>query len=157
MFSKASRTSEPLEVEGRGPSGKAKDRDSAPSIVSSGLRITGDLVSDSDVQIDGIVEGNVSSRSVAIGESGAIIGKVAAERLHVAGSITGEIRASIVDLTCTARVAGDLHHDTLSIEAGALLEGLCRRIKEVSSARAETPRSETPVNLVVNEGEPSAS
>lgn len=157
MFSKVSRTSEPLEAEGRGQAGKAKGRDSAPSIISSGLRITGDLVSDSDVQIDGIVEGNVSSRSVAIGESGAIIGKVSAERVHVAGSITGEIRASIIDLTRTARVAGDVHHDTLSIEAGALLEGLCRRNKEASSAPAKTPRGEPPVNLVVGEGGPSAS
>ena len=73
---------------------------------------------------------------------------VNAEQVRVCGSVTGCIRAHEVVLTASARVVGDVHHDVLSMEAGALLEGHCRH-REAAAAHpgASTMSSNEPVRL----------
>lgn len=107
-----------------------------PSLISQFLSVTGDLASDGDVQVDGVVDGNVKTASLTIGESGSIKGAVTAENVQVAGTLDGQIRARMVTLTRTARVRGDIWHESLAIEAGAQFEGTCRRLDE-AGARAE--------------------
>jgi cytoskeletal protein CcmA (bactofilin family) len=111
MFSKASGQGKP----GSGPAniGSGVDgarptpRSASPSIISSDLKILGDLISAGDLQVDGIVEGDIQSRSLTIGE-GAVV------------------KASTVTLDRTAKVVGDIIHQILAIEPGAFLEGHVR-------------------------------
>lgn len=98
-----------------------------PSIVSANLRISGNLTSEGDVQVEGTIEGDVRSRSLNIGEGGAVNGEIRADQVTVSGSVTGKMTARTVNLTRTARVNGDIVHETLSIEAGARFEGTCKR------------------------------
>lgn len=126
----------------------------APSIVGTGLRIVGDLKSDADLQIDGAVEGDVISDALTVGESGTVRGKVSARRLHVAGTIVGEIRASEVLLAKTARVTGDILHHSLAIDPGARLDGHCRRLEDAGADPAG--RAVSTVSLVVKKGGDSA-
>lgn len=127
-------------------SSAAKAVQAPPSLISEDLRIEGDLIGDGDIQIDGKVQGDVRSRTLAVGERGAIIGAVYAETVLIRGSITGQIEAQLVTLTKTARVAGDVLHESLKIEPGAHLEGHCCRLNRPSSEGDGT------INLVVNEG-----
>jgi hypothetical protein len=46
-------------------------KDRVPSIISASLRIVGDLVSEGDVQVDGIIEGDVNARSLTVSEGAA--------------------------------------------------------------------------------------
>lgn len=101
---------------------------SMPSIVSANLRITGDLVSDGDIQVEGAVEGNIKSRMLTIGESGSVKGEVVADQITVAGVVVGKIRAGSVTLAHSADVTGDISHESLGIEAGARFEGNCKQI-----------------------------
>lgn len=105
---------------------------SIPSIISANLHISGDLVSNGDLQIDGVVEGNVRSLTLTVGETARITGDVDAESVHVRGSVTGQINARAVTLMKTAHVIGDVMHETLAIDAGAYLEGSCRHIQATS-------------------------
>ncbi len=97
-----------------------------PSILSADLKVVGDVTSEGEVHIDGDVVANI----VLIGETGAINGDVRAEPITVHGAINGQIKARNVSLAKTARVAGDILHENLSIERGAFLEGHCKRISE---------------------------
>jgi len=105
------------------PSLKPKARSSMPSIVSPGLQITGNMVSDGDMQIEGSVEGDVRSRVLTVGETGAINGKVEADQAFISGTVTGQITARSLTLAKSARVSGDIAHETIAIEAGAMVEG----------------------------------
>lgn len=98
----------------------------APSIVSANLRVTGDLESEGDIQIDGHVEGDVRSNSVTVGEHAMVCGAIISQRVHVAGTVKGQINGKTVELARTAKVTGDIVHESLAIEAGAFIQGLCR-------------------------------
>ncbi|MHA1107759.1 MAG: bactofilin family protein [Alphaproteobacteria bacterium] len=122
-----------------------KKRPAAPTIVSSDLRIDGNITSSGEIQVDGVVNGDVKCAKISIGENGSVKGAVTAERALVRGKVTGQIKSRVVTLTRSSRVTGDVLHETLAIEPGARLEGNCRRMDE----------AETSINLVVRNGKPA--
>jgi cytoskeletal protein CcmA (bactofilin family) len=132
MFSKASSSAKTggnsINVGGgSGPeTTRATPRSSAPSIISSDLKILGDLISAGDLQVDGIVEGDIQSRSLTIGEGAVVTGNIQAETTRVCGQVTGTIKSATVTLERTAKVVGDIVHQILALEPGAFLEGHVR-------------------------------
>ncbi len=96
---------------------------SAPSIIGSDVSIKGDLTTLGEIQLDGTIEGDVRSASLTVGEHGCVQGTVTAEEVIVKGAVTGQIKARNIRLEKTAKVKGDLFHETLSVEAGAFIEG----------------------------------
>ena len=131
MFSKARKPEAKL----RSQTEKALDKQKVPSNISADLHISGNMKTDGDVQIDGVVDGDVESVLLTIGDSAVVNGCVVGEIIRVAGTVNGEITGRVVELTRTARVAGDINHHSLAIEAGAFVQGLCRRIdpKQIES------------------------
>ncbi len=117
------------------------DRPAPPSIISKDLTITGDLISEGDIQVDGVIEGDLRSRSLTVGETAEITGSVEAETARVHGCIKGQIKASVVELMRDAKMIGDIIHGTLSIEAGAHVEGSLTRI--ASDPKAIAPPEQT--------------
>ncbi|MEE8506005.1 MAG: polymer-forming cytoskeletal protein [Kiloniellales bacterium] len=111
-----------------------------PSIISADLKIVGDLHSNGDLQIDGAVEGDITSRSVTVGESAVVRGSLVAENVRVYGAVFGQIKANSVTLAKTAKVEGNVVHQALSMEAGAVLSGNLSRLDKAvgGGARAGT-------------------
>lgn len=105
------------------------------SVISSDLKVLGDLVCNGDIQIKGVVEGNIKSQSVTIGEGARVKGAISADAVHIAGAIKGQVEAPTVTIAKTAKVNGDIIHQTLSIEAGAHMEGNCRRLEAKQEAK----------------------
>ena len=129
MFSKANKS--PGKPEASASNGKPAERPKSsgvPSIISADLNIVGDLTSHGDLQVDGSVDGDISSRTLTIGENARVNGAVSADKMRVCGTITGQLKAESVVLAKTAKVLGDIIHESLEIEAGAFIEGSIRRI-----------------------------
>ena len=112
------------------PGGSSSKRSSmkskAPSIFSSDLTMTGSIVSEGEVQLDGNVEGDVKAGSLIIGDEASVKGEVVAENVVVRGRVTGSVRARHVQLASTARIEGDIIHAALSVESGAYFNGNCK-------------------------------
>jgi cytoskeletal protein CcmA (bactofilin family) len=106
----------------------------APSIISADLKITGDVESAGDIQIDGQIDGDVKSRTLTLGEHARVKGSIYADKATIAGTISGQIKAKMVNIAKTARVNGDVVHETLAIEAGAYLEGRFTRLDKIEPA-----------------------
>jgi cytoskeletal protein CcmA (bactofilin family) len=119
-----------------------------PSILSAGLTVNGDLNSDGEVQIDCLVNGDVTAVRLAIGENARVTGEVMAEHVLIRGEVIGRIRAKSVELDKTAKVRGDIWHELLSIAAGAKIEGLCKFV--------DNPREAAKLS-VVESAEPAAA
>ena len=98
----------------------------APSIISSDMIVNGALAAGGDIQVDGKVQGDITSGSLTVGEKAVVEGEILAEEVIVRGKIVGSIRARKVQLCSTCHVEGDIYHQALAVETGAYFEGNCR-------------------------------
>ena len=99
----------------------------APSVLSSDLTIKGNLKTTGDIQIEGILEGDIKAHLLTVGESATVKGEAIADDVVVNGRVVGCVRGLKVRLTSTARVEGDVIHKTIAIESGAYFEGSVKR------------------------------
>ena len=130
MFGK-SESSESQETKANGAA-EAEQRQAAPisksgpvqhSIISADATFTGDLISSGDVTFEGTVDGNIKCRCLTLSGQSTISGSVEAEAVHVFGTFNGEIHASKVVLSKTAKMLGDVFQETLEVHPGAWFEG----------------------------------
>ena len=94
-----------------------------PSIISAALTVIGRLESAGDIQIEGKVEGDVRGQMVRIGSTAMIKGTVFGDVVESAGTIEGKIEARSAVLMGTARMIGDIVHQSLQISQGAYFNG----------------------------------
>ena len=73
-------------------------RPASPSIISSDLTLTGDIVSEGEVHIDGRVDGDIRCRVLLVGVNAQIVGSIQADVAKVHGSIEGQLFARSVFL-----------------------------------------------------------
>lgn len=100
------------------------------SVIGSDLTISGNLICKGEVQVDGVVEGDIQGSNVVVGEGATITGSIAAEEVIVRGHVVGSVHSRRVMLQTTSQVEGDIYHQSLSIEQGAMFEGKSRRTNE---------------------------
>ena len=108
-----------------------------PSIVSADLTIRGNLSGKGDVQVEGKVFGRIEAGNLVVAEGGEVEGDIIAKAVAISGTVRGSIKAGTVTLSSTARVKGGVMHDVLAIEAGAQLEGECKRLPGVQTDKVE--------------------
>lgn len=128
---------------------------SAPSIIAADLTVNGDVDSSGEIVVHGKVSGNVTAERVTVGNEARVVGDVTADQLVVFGEIRGRIRASSVQVHGTARIEGDIIHRTLSMEAAAKVNGLCRNCEEPRNY-GEKPGGAEPVQLAAQRKQPTA-
>ncbi len=110
------------------PSAPARPAASAmPSLFSSDLKVTGSIMTDGEVELNGPVDGVVYAKRVTIGTTADFKGDVVAEYAIIDGPATGRITARHVHLRSRARFNGDLIHQKLVIDEGAEFEGAVHR------------------------------
>jgi cytoskeletal protein CcmA (bactofilin family) len=105
------------------------------NVILSGTEISGDIVSNSNLLIEGEIIGNIScSGKVQIGTSGKIKGNLVCVNADVEGSLDGELTIeNLLILRSTARIKGDIQTLKLNIEEGAFFEGACVMKSPVST------------------------
>ena len=96
--------------------------------IASGTTITGDIVSEGDFRIDGIIKGNFSSTGkVVIGKSGEVEGTLKASNADIEGKVSGKVYVSdILSLRATSIVDGEVVTGKLSVEPGASFNATCK-------------------------------
>ena len=98
------------------------------NLISQGTRITGDVVSDGDIRIDGFLKGNINCKGrLVIGGSGTIEGEIVCSNIEISGNFKGKINASeLLTMKSTAVVSGDINIAKLAVEPGSLFTGTCQ-------------------------------
>ncbi len=120
------------------------------SIIGSNVTITGDLHSAGDIMVHGTVEGSITCRSLTLGDA-PTVSKVHAETVRISGEFSGEIKAKEVILLKSAKVTGDIWHDSLSVEAGASIEGRLARLAEKKAKAKDKAKAEVAQNNKVTD------
>ncbi len=109
--------------------GKYNETDNtAINLVSNGTEITGDIRSNGDIRIDGLLTGNLSTKGkVVIGPTGKVKGEVYCKNSEVSGNVDGKICVSqLLTLKADSKISGDIVTFKLSIEPGAKFTGNCK-------------------------------
>ncbi len=116
----------------------AKDNFSgmAHNALTAETTVVGKIVSQKDIRIDGTLEGRLECQGkVIIGETGQVIGDVAAVNAEVIGRITGNvIVAEMLVLKGSSSLEGDVQARRLAIEPGAVLNGKCTMLPQGDEA-----------------------
>lgn len=97
------------------------------NMITAGTIITGDVSCESDIRLEGTLNGNlVVKGKVVIGGTGIVKGEIKCQNCDVEGTLEGKITANeLLCLRATAKVMGDMHVNKLAIEPGAIFTGLC--------------------------------
>lgn len=98
----------------------------ATSVISKALKITGQLESTENIQIDGEIDGDVRGVHVKVGQNAKVKGSVYGEEVELSGTVDGKIEAKKVILTSSAHMSGDVIHQDITIQSGAYIAGHCR-------------------------------
>ena len=117
----AAKTVKPAKVSG----------DIISSVISTDMKITGEINFKGKARIDGFVEGNIKGDNLILSESGEVKGDMELTTLICHGSIVGNVKAKQVTAHSSASVRGNLVATSLTVESGAKLNG------EVSSSQPQ--------------------
>ena len=111
------------------PSPSAPPTTSAPSkvaMVGDGISITGDVNANSNLKVEGRIEGRAvsSSQDIEVAESGVIKASITAKVVRIAGAVAGDISGSEkVVISKSGRVQGNIVAPRVQLDDGALFRG----------------------------------
>ena len=115
--------------------------DTKASLIAEGTTVDGGVSGDCQLQVDGIVHGDVAVTHLSVGEGGKVEGASKAQSVEVRGRVLGSIAAKEVKLLAGCNVEGDISHEQLIIEPGAIFEGRSLRLQRPVAALASSTTS----------------
>lgn len=124
----------------------ARAQETAPDMainrIVEGTSIEGEIRCESNIRIDGIFIGNLTTKGrLVIGPAGKIEGTIQCQNAEVEGVVKGKISVQqLLSLKGTAKVEGDIYTDKLSIEPGATFTGACNMGAKVKDIKKEDAR-----------------
>ena len=106
---------------------KYNEANGQPNRIEKGTKITGEIQSESDFRIDGILEGSIStSGKVVIGKEGKINGKVICKNADFEGVFSGNLEVQeTLTLKTSSKTEGDVIISKLIVDAGAFFNATC--------------------------------
>jgi cytoskeletal protein CcmA (bactofilin family) len=96
------------------------------STIANEILITGNIMSNGEIHLEGQVQGDIQCASLVLGESAQLEGCAVAEEVVVGGRLIGSVRAVRLRLQASSHVEGDLLYQSLAMEQGAYFDGKSR-------------------------------
>jgi cytoskeletal protein CcmA (bactofilin family) len=98
----------------------------APVVIGQGMIIKGSLHSESDVFLDGAIEGDldVENCRLMIGPHGKVVANVRAREVDIHGIMTGNVESTEkTSIRASGQLTGDVRTGGIVIESGAVFKG----------------------------------
>jgi cytoskeletal protein CcmA (bactofilin family) len=97
------------------------------TLIAAGTTLKGDITSNGDIRIDGILQGNINcTAKVVIGANGVVEGDISGQQADIMGKVVGTIQVKdLLQLKGSSQVKGNLHAGKLQIEPSASFNGQC--------------------------------
>jgi len=100
------------------------------SVIADDLHIKGEVTTTGDIELKGVIEGDVTCRTLMIAQDARVEGNAKAEKVVVRGSVDGRINGVRVTLTSSAKVQGELICKALSVDEEAYFDGTSQRVDD---------------------------
>jgi cytoskeletal protein CcmA (bactofilin family) len=97
----------------------------ATTVIGPGITIEGEVTSEDEVVVGGVIRGKLQSEGVVTVETdGVVDADIAARSVSIGGAVTGNVEAAErVDLLAGGRLIGDVKAARLTIADGASFKG----------------------------------
>jgi cytoskeletal protein CcmA (bactofilin family) len=107
------------------------------NVIAKNTTIKGEIISDGDYRIDGVLEGDLKTKGrVIIGSGGLVNGTIEASNTDIEGTFSGKLTVEkILTVKAIAKISGEVVVGKLSIEPGAAFNASCTMkaiVKEVN-------------------------
>ena len=108
-----------------------EELNNSSSLITKGTTITGNLVSQGNIRIEGNFIGNVKSKSkIVLGPSSFVDGEILTQKAEIDGEVRGKMQISeLLSLKPSAVINGDIITKNISVESGAVINGKCKMSK----------------------------
>ena len=97
------------------------------SFIGTEVVVSGDIITGGQLHVDGRIDGHVRCGQLCQGKSGTVTGNIDAEEARIGGLVEGTVAARNLVLESSARIQGDIVYQTISVAAGAQVDGRLAR------------------------------
>ena len=124
-----------------------KPRKMERNVIAKNTTIKGEIISDGDYRIDGVLEGDLKTKGrVIIGSGGVVDGTIEASNTDIEGTFSGKLTVEkILTVKAIAKISGEVVVGKLSIEPGAAFNASCTMkaiVKEVNKEDGKKSKKE---------------
>lgn len=115
----------------------------AVNIIAKGTQFEGNIITNGDCRIDGIVKGNITSKAkIVVGRSGIIEGNIVCTAIDIEGIVKAETLnvIDLISLKATANVMGNICTGKIAIEPGAEFSGNCKMHNQKTAVPQPEPQ-----------------
>lgn len=97
------------------------------SRIEKATTVNGNIISETDLRIDGVMEGIVTTKGkVIIGKEAKVKGNINCQNVEIEGYFNGNINAvDSLNLKSTCKIEGEVKIGKLIVEAGAIFNANC--------------------------------
>jgi cytoskeletal protein CcmA (bactofilin family) len=118
------------------------------SVVTRHMCLNGDLLGSGNVSVAGNIQGSVNIEGrLTVEASGEVSGNADVQEAWIAGSINGDVRATVlIRVTATGRVGGEIVAPRVLVDPGAMI-----RNNAFSDTAQEPEREDAPIVDVISQ------
>ena len=108
------------------------------AVIAAGAHFKGQIKHARSIEINGVVEADLTADKVTIGPDGKFVGVINAELVVLSGDYNGNMDAGSIWATATAKIAGKIQYKTLQMDRGAALN--CRVVHNWKLEKSATKK-----------------
>ena len=107
------------------PSNFFKDRNynSSLTIIGEGIDFSGEVNTEGNIHVDGLMKGNIKAQEVVVGPKGDFDGEITADILIVNGNIKGKFNIKNLHVRKNGVLQGKIKYDVIIVESGGKILG----------------------------------
>ncbi len=91
-------------------------------MIGEGAIIKGEIKEENEINVQGLIEGDISCKNLIVGKKGSVKGKIKTNTLFVEGNIEGEVDVrELLKLMSSSYVSGKITYGSLQINEGGKL------------------------------------
>lgn len=121
--------------------------------INEGTIISGDISAQTDIRIDGKINGNITcSSKVVIGVSAQVSGNIKCNDLTIEGKIKGNLEVNgILFFRTTAAFEGDVKYKKIVVEEGAAINGSLINVSSVVKPIQQSDQQNGQANTIIQQ------
>jgi len=111
------------------PTKQIKEKSSL--MIGEGAIIKGEIKEENEINVQGVIEGDISCKELIVGKTGSIKGKIKTNTLYVEGNVEGDIDVrELLKLMSSSCVSGKITYGSLQINEGGKLNSESIKFKD---------------------------